>query len=110
MRLLHVVLLGLRKLKRLADRLRMLQLRRLLGGCTPRLVLLEVLAGVRLRMRLRSKLLLLVRDALRGEVERRVGFGVLRALFLLLLLVVNLLLVLLLWCRVLRLSMQLGVR
>jgi hypothetical protein len=36
----------------------MLQLRGLLGGCTPRLVLLKVLAKVRLRMRLWRKLLL----------------------------------------------------
>lgn len=76
-------------------------------------MLLEVLAGVRLRMRLRRELLLLVVDALLRRVQRGVTFGVLRALFLLLLLLVVyllLLLLLLLWCRVLRLTMQLGVR
>jgi hypothetical protein len=54
----------------------MLQLGRVLGGCTPGLMLLEVLAKVRLRVRLRGELLLLV------VVLRQVSFSVLRALVL----------------------------
>jgi hypothetical protein len=58
------LLLSLCELERLADSLGMLQLRGLLGGCTPGLVLLEVLAGVRLRLWRRGELLLLVLDVL----------------------------------------------
>jgi hypothetical protein len=78
----------LRELDGLAECLGVLQLRGLLGGCTPGLVLLEVLARVRLRLGLRCKLLLLVVEALLGmAVLRRLALGLLWALVLLLLVV-----------------------
>jgi hypothetical protein len=78
------LLLSLRELEGLADCLGMLQLRGLLGGCTPGLVLLELLARVRLRLRRRRELLLLVLDILlRMVVLQRGSLGSLGTLLLL---------------------------
>jgi hypothetical protein len=85
LRLLRVNLLPLCNLRRLSKCLRMLQLGWLLGGCTPRLVLLELLAEVRLRLRLRlrrDEALLQRVDVVLGVILRRVclrllGFGLL---------------------------------
>jgi hypothetical protein len=65
----------------------MLQLGWLLRGCTPGLVLLEVLAKVRLRLRLRCELLLLRRNVVLRVVLWRVSLALLRTLLLLLLVV-----------------------
>jgi len=103
--LLRVNLLRWHNLRMLTCGLRMLQLRWLLGGCTSGLMLLEVLAVVRLRLRLLRELLLLILDAVRRTVLWRVRLVLLVRLLLWMLVVV----LLLLGCSVWAWSMQLSV-
>lgn len=107
LQLLRVNLLALlHNLGRLASRLRMLQFGLLLRGRpnSLRLLLLEVLAFVRLRLR-RKMLLLLVVNILWRIILRRLALSLLRRLLLLLILII----VLLLLCEFLTLAVQLSV-
>lgn len=92
--LLRVNRLALHDLRRLSGGLRVLQLSGLLGRLAPDLsLLLEVLAWVRLRLRLRRHKLLawLILYVLRRYVVRRVVLCLLRSLLVLVLVIVRLL-------------------